>query len=794
MERQQAFTVLPPLSPRLPPPPPTPAATRMAPLTVAHKENSAFVILADIGDPPSGRASPFRGRGFRTPSSPPSSRIPVLTGKSAPSSPVRSKPLPGGKSAPASPKRVNAKPPQPKRRNESPSKLPVSKNRNSPLSTPVKEPANRRLNAKPPVSKPNSPRRNYTAVNTTTNRVPQSERKNDLTKPLPAARTRFNNKPVSTDLKIGLNNKSDRPNLAAPIATARRSTTESKKGNDNGEGDKNSHLSNGTHSNTAAKVKQDETVNPQSSGCAIDNSNGSERIPNSQSESEEKTEHGEKTTANVVLSTNETLPETIHKLNKDINSVKGDPKIGATKLQEVQNNSGVELVVTKVEVLKEKAPTDEKLGQLKENLIVLKSEVEDDIKTGKSKTQEVIELKNIKERNKMVNGSYSDKEVDITRETELIKEGGERYQELKENKMEMNGLVKNKDQTLVEWTTKQPMELVQPDVIPTDHTTSVGVGVGAVQVAETTVEGPPEVEVEAGNHTVTFSSPEIHPVSPRIAKKTGLCSRIEESMYSCCRKDKNKNKVIKVKGPERAQTEKPPEKKPSIFSRLCKWKRKPRPPPPKQKPKVQERSRQKQGLFSKINCCKKKQPKPKKIETTPRKSIWRTVFCLDKACCSKCKCSKKQETKKKDKIRSSSLVGLPKLEPSLVEHTSVMKGAIPVLPICLAWFCLLLNVFLPGIGTIISGFLCMCFGKPRFTVNDSAVARLGALCVNIIVGISQIFTILFCLVGWGWSIWWGVIMVRLSRKNRRIKLAEKAAETTPAPVAVNQNHDVERGH
>lgn len=40
----------------------------------------------------------------------------------------------------------------------------------------------------------------------------------------------------------------------------------------------------------------------------------------------------------------------------------------------------------------------------------------------------------------------------------------------------------------------------------------------------------------------------------------------------------------------------------------------------------------------------------------------------------------------------------PKLDISLVEHTSVMKGAIPVLPMYLAWFCCMTNVFLPGIG------------------------------------------------------------------------------------------------
>lgn len=40
----------------------------------------------------------------------------------------------------------------------------------------------------------------------------------------------------------------------------------------------------------------------------------------------------------------------------------------------------------------------------------------------------------------------------------------------------------------------------------------------------------------------------------------------------------------------------------------------------------------------------------------------------------------------------------------------------------------------------------------------------GAFVINLLVGAGQLFTVLFCLVGWGWSIWWGVIMVKISRE------------------------------
>uniref|UniRef100_A0A146LY26 Protein SPEC3 n=2 Tax=Lygus hesperus TaxID=30085 RepID=A0A146LY26_LYGHE len=273
----------------------------------------------------------------------------------------------------------------------------------------------------------------------------------------------------------------------------------------------------------------------------------------------------------------------------------------------------------------------------------------------------------------------------------------------------------------------------------------------------------------------------------------GCCQRPASGKLS--RSEAATNKKNEAQGP--------PQK---WYSKLCKWKKEPPPPRLAQPMKAKGES-----FMSKLNCCKRKgKMSTRKPPPAPsRASSWRKLFCLDRACCAKC-CARKtapaeppQGANRMEMKRSSSVAvppkptGLPKLDAALVEHTSVMKGAIPVLPICLAWMCLILNIVIPGSGTIISGLLCMCFGKPRFSVNDSGVARLGSLCVNFIVGISQIFTILFCLVGWGWSIWWGVIMIKVARKNRRIKIAEKATAAAgaaaPAPAATNQNHDVERG-
>ncbi|XP_054739000.1 protein stum [Anastrepha obliqua] len=114
-----------------------------------------------------------------------------------------------------------------------------------------------------------------------------------------------------------------------------------------------------------------------------------------------------------------------------------------------------------------------------------------------------------------------------------------------------------------------------------------------------------------------------------------------------------------------------------------------------------------------------------------------------------------------------------KLHADLVEYNSKMKGAIPVLPLSLAWFCVICNTIFPGLGTLFSGIFCLCVGIPRFSQYDSAKARFGSFIINVIVATAQLFCVLFCFVGWGWSIWWGTIMLKCARKLHKIKKVER---------------------
>ncbi|XP_034935826.1 protein stum [Chelonus insularis] len=175
---------------------------------------------------------------------------------------------------------------------------------------------------------------------------------------------------------------------------------------------------------------------------------------------------------------------------------------------------------------------------------------------------------------------------------------------------------------------------------------------------------------------------------------------------------------------------------------------------------------------STTSCCR-----PERSCCLLCKSSW--SWCRWPSCCS---CRRGSEPTKNVRAKHSLTSVAPppplseehksKIPDVLIEHNSVMRAAIPCLPVPLAWFCLVWNILLPGTGTLWSGLFNLCFGQPRFAATASAKSRFGALIVNIIVGISQLFTVLFCLVGWGWSIWWGVTMIRLARKWKRFKATE----------------------
>ncbi|CAN0406445.1 unnamed protein product [Lampetra fluviatilis] len=122
-----------------------------------------------------------------------------------------------------------------------------------------------------------------------------------------------------------------------------------------------------------------------------------------------------------------------------------------------------------------------------------------------------------------------------------------------------------------------------------------------------------------------------------------------------------------------------------------------------------------------------------------------------------------------------------------------MKAAIPAMSVPLAILCLLLNIILPGSGICISVNFAYtaCTGRTVLSAislcgGGSDAASLA--CLNLWVGVSQLLTVTFLLVGWLWSVTWGVAMVVLAAERRRKRLESKPTAgpslSRPSPPSI----------
>ena len=62
-------------------------------------------------------------------------------------------------------------------------------------------------------------------------------------------------------------------------------------------------------------------------------------------------------------------------------------------------------------------------------------------------------------------------------------------------------------------------------------------------------------------------------------------------------------------------------------------------------------------------------------------------------------------------------------------------------------------------------FVCgCCCGRTRYREECNGDNRFCAFFMNLIIGLSQFATIILCLVGWCWSIGWGITLISVSSK------------------------------
>jgi len=103
------------------------------------------------------------------------------------------------------------------------------------------------------------------------------------------------------------------------------------------------------------------------------------------------------------------------------------------------------------------------------------------------------------------------------------------------------------------------------------------------------------------------------------------------------------------------------------------------------------------------------------------------------------------------------------------EKHGVLHRAIPAMPLPLAIICCIINIIAPGVGTLLSSFACLCCGSTRLDSPGKA------FCLNLVSAILQMLTFLL-IVGWIWSIIWGMNFVQLARTKTPQKGYEKGEQ------------------
>ncbi|CAI5441396.1 unnamed protein product [Caenorhabditis angaria] len=92
-----------------------------------------------------------------------------------------------------------------------------------------------------------------------------------------------------------------------------------------------------------------------------------------------------------------------------------------------------------------------------------------------------------------------------------------------------------------------------------------------------------------------------------------------------------------------------------------------------------------------------------------------------------------------------------------IHHHGRFRSAIPIMPLSLACLCFLMNVFLPGSGTLLGGISVLCCSDPR------GRSKPNCICWNTTAAILQ-FLSAPLIIGIIWSIIWGVMFIQIARK------------------------------
>lgn len=120
---------------------------------------------------------------------------------------------------------------------------------------------------------------------------------------------------------------------------------------------------------------------------------------------------------------------------------------------------------------------------------------------------------------------------------------------------------------------------------------------------------------------------------------------------------------------------------------------------------------------------------------------------------------------------------------------ATLRNVIPAMSKPVAVICLVCNIFFPGLGTFISGLTLMCGSQ----VRPPEKTRSSIIWTNTWVAGLQLITTFLFLLGWIWSITWGIAFLSIS-DDYNSKIQAKNAMTDAAKNSCHRNGATSSNH
>lgn len=120
------------------------------------------------------------------------------------------------------------------------------------------------------------------------------------------------------------------------------------------------------------------------------------------------------------------------------------------------------------------------------------------------------------------------------------------------------------------------------------------------------------------------------------------------------------------------------------------------------------------------------------------------------------------------------------------EKKGLLRSAMPRVSTSVAWTVLFFNVFVPGSGTLILALASLC----GVTTDLKKQNRCLAFSLNLCTAFLQTITAVI-IVGWIWSVYWGMHSVTEANSREEFKKARNMAATTVDEEESKRLRDVE---